>query len=201
MRRIVSFKHYEQKRLKDIAQLCQAGSILDVGYAQHPNPYFASGHTITGVDLNSPSVKTNYDIELIGDATELATLVPGQKYDNIIAGEFIEHLENPYAFLRSLKKFLDPGGQLIISTPNPLSWPCIFFEWTLSERFYYTREHTYYFPPRWVRRILEKTGYSVSKVKGVGLLTPWLSLPCPPGFSYQVIYLAKIDNTEVALEN
>ncbi|SHI15907.1 class I SAM-dependent methyltransferase [Desulfofustis glycolicus] len=200
LRKRLSFEHYENKRLEKIARHCRAGSILDIGYAQHPNPFFSSSH-ITGVDLRPPLGTTNYDVELTGDATQLVKLIPGRKYDNIIAGEFIEHLENPYAFLRSLKTYLNLGGLLIVSTPNPLSWPCIFFEWFLSERFYYTKEHAYYFPPRWVCRMLESTGYSVSKIQGVGLLTPWFCIPCPIGLSYQVIYIAEVDAIDMASEN
>jgi hypothetical protein len=41
--------------------------------------------------------------------------------DVIVAGEFIEHLENPLAFLRSMKQRF-PGRQLVISTPNGVAF-------------------------------------------------------------------------------
>lgn len=40
------------------------------------------------------------------------------KYDLITASEIIEHLENPYKFMRQASSLLKPKGILLISTPN-----------------------------------------------------------------------------------
>nr|WP_172632601.1 methyltransferase domain-containing protein [Methanotorris igneus] len=44
-----------------------------------------------------------------------------KKFDVIVAGEIIEHLENPGLFLDKVKEFLKEDGILIITTPNMLS--------------------------------------------------------------------------------
>src|SRR5437867_8458398 len=41
--------------------------------------------------------------------------------DVVTAVETIEHLENPWAFVRSLARIARPGGWVIITTPNQLS--------------------------------------------------------------------------------
>lgn len=41
-----------------------------------------------------------------------------KKYDAIVAIEIIEHLENPYAFLRQCAELLKPNGLLFVTTPN-----------------------------------------------------------------------------------
>ncbi len=46
----------------------------------------------------------------------------GQKFDLIIASEVIEHLLLPEEFLKKLKPLLNPGGKIIITTPNFLFW-------------------------------------------------------------------------------
>jgi len=41
-----------------------------------------------------------------------------KKYDVIMAVEVIEHLENPFHFIRLLKKHLSPSGFILLTTPN-----------------------------------------------------------------------------------
>lgn len=40
------------------------------------------------------------------------------KYDIIVSMETIEHIENPWSFLRGLKMMCKPDGYIIVSTPN-----------------------------------------------------------------------------------
>ena len=42
--------------------------------------------------------------------------------DVVVAVETVEHLENPRAFFRELRRLTRPGGWLIVTTPNQLSW-------------------------------------------------------------------------------
>ncbi len=43
-------------------------------------------------------------------------------YDVVISVETIEHLENPRAFMRELARLTKPGGWLMVTTPNQLSF-------------------------------------------------------------------------------
>jgi 2-polyprenyl-3-methyl-5-hydroxy-6-metoxy-1,4-benzoquinol methylase len=181
---------YEQARLRKLAALASGSEILDLGCSQYMNPDLVqSGRTVTGLDMNQPKGDVRYDRFLVGDVFELGKLDDGRRYDTIVAGEFIEHVERPYDLLRTLRECLKPGGRLLLSTPNPMSPPVLMFEWALSHRRFYSEDHTYYFAPRWVERMLERTGFQVKDVKGIGL---WpLGVPCPVGLSYQVIYVAE----------
>jgi len=60
---------------------------------------------------------------------------------NIVAGEVIEHLHNPYLFLKDCNRILRKGGRMIITTPNAegiqllmgRESPWHFYIWTLKD--------------------------------------------------------------------
>jgi len=47
--------------------------------------------------------------------------VPDEAADAVVSIETIEHLENPRAFMRELRRIAKPGAWILISTPNQLS--------------------------------------------------------------------------------
>jgi len=183
-------ERYDARRHRLIAQHVLGPRVLDLGYAQSPNPWLRAYHTV-GVDLERPRDPSGYAEELIGDAMDLRPALGTRKFNTIVAAELIEHLERPYDFLRGLHPFLVPGGRLVISTPNVLGFPSVLFEVLGSTRFYYWREHRYAFAPRWVRRALEVTGFELEVIRSVGLQLVFLVPPCPRWMSYQLIYVAR----------
>jgi len=56
-----------------------------------------------------------------GDVTE-GLPFPDASFECVIAGEIIEHVPNPDALLREIRRVLIPGGTLVLSTPNMVSW-------------------------------------------------------------------------------
>lgn len=181
---------YELQRLRKIARLANSGVVLDIGYAQLPNPYFENVSCV-GLDLADAPADCQYSEKLVGSALDLKSVLGDRRFDWIVAGEFIEHVRRPYDFLESLHDFLAPGAHIILSTPNPIAWPTLLFEWAQSEKRFYTKDHFYYFSPRWVRRMLEMSGYELVETIPVGFWFPKYILPCPTVLSYQVIYLAR----------
>ena len=186
------FAAYEQARLRKVAALAKGAEVLDIGYAQEPNPYLRDCHRV-GFDLNAPPAEgLHYDEEIRGDVRDIVSVFEGRRFDTIICGELIEHLENPYAFLRDLQGLLKDGGRLVITTPNPIGFPVLLCELLQLRRFFYTTEHLYYFLPRWAVRLIEFAGFEVTAVKPVGWWTPLGALGlCPAALSYQVIYVAR----------
>ena len=191
-RAVMRLEGYERVRLRKVASQARGKTLLDIGYAHKPNPYYPPLHRV-GVDLLRPVHASGYEEEILGDANELAGCLGSRRFDTIVAGELIEHLENPYGFLRSLREFLTADGRVVLSTPNPVAWPVIFFEMCLSRKYFYSQGHVFYFTPRWVMRMLEHSGFVVESVIPVGLFLPLprVVLPCPVGLSYHVIYVAR----------
>ncbi len=190
--RLFGAARYERVRLAKMAGLVSGRKILDVGYARRPNEtLLGDGRHITGLDLRVPEGPSGYDAEVVGNVFDVGELAPGP-YDTIVAAEFIEHVENPFELVRTLRDQLGPDGRLILSTPNPLSFPVVAFELVRNRRRFYSPAHLYYFAPRWVEKILTDCDMTVTDVVSVGL---WpYALPCPVGLSYQVIYVATPDS-------
>ena len=57
-----------------------------------------------------------------GNAETLSKHIKRQRFDTIIAGELIEHLEYPKHFIKEAYKALNKNGRLIITTPNRDAW-------------------------------------------------------------------------------
>jgi SAM-dependent methyltransferase len=188
----MKLKKYEKRRQKLISNSVKANDVLDIGHAQMPNEYLKIFHTI-GYDKNTPKNESNaYKKNIQGDISEITKKLANKKFDTIICAELLEHLENPYQFLREIHSLLKKDGELIISTPNPLGFPILFFELFQNKKRFYSKDHTYYFLPRWVERILELTGYKIKEIKPVGIWCGFFLIACNlKSLSYQLIYIAE----------
>jgi len=180
---------YERHRQNIIAKLAQSKNILDIGCSYIPNRLLRADEVV-GLDLNPMDIQPPYTEHIVGDANDINSILQQRQFDIVILGEVIEHVEQPYDLLRKIHRHITPGGKLIMSTPNPLGLPVVFIEYLGLRKYFYTPNHLYYFTPRWVWRLLEKTGYKVSKSVGCGASIVGLPFPMPPTLSYNVIYIA-----------
>ena len=174
-----------------MAETVLGNKVLDIGYASMPNPYISKFYCVGYDRLKPTHSKSNYDEEIQGDVKDIQKKLRNRKFDTIICGELIEHLENPCKFLRDIHALLTDEGRLILSTPNPLGFPVVLFEIFRNKKYFYSKSHTYYFLPRWIERLLDLSGYELCKIKPVGFWLPLLTIPYSPiALSYQLIYVA-----------
>lgn len=173
-----------------MARLSVGERICDIGCAQLPNR-FLTAREVVGFDLAEMDIRDPYTEHVTGDVYTFPSVMTGRMFDTILLGEFIEHVERPYDLLRALRDQIAPSGRLILSTPNPLGIPAVVAEYLLIRRLMYTKDHLYYFPPRWVWRLLEMSGYTVIKTVGCGMKLGRAWVPAPVSLSYQVIYVAQ----------
>lgn len=187
----MELEKYNKHRMRIMANQIAGKTLLDIGYALGPNP-FLRDYDVVGYDkLENRNENVLYDDYVIGDIQEITIKLAGQIFDNILCGELIEHLEDPYNFLRDIHTLLVNGGRFILSTSNPVSFPMYFAEMLQLRKYFYNPHHTYTFLPRLVRRMLEKTGFELVKTVGVGLWFPGnLILWALVTLSYQVVYVA-----------
>ena len=86
------------------------------------------------------------------------TMNLGRQFDTIIAGELIEHLENPGLFLRNMHKHLKPGGVIIVSTPNPFYAGSTWKIWRYGKPAVH-EDHMGWQDPITLDQLLRRTGY------------------------------------------
>jgi len=180
----------EDYRLKRMADLVAGAEVLlDVGFAHMPNT-FLSNTRVVGVDLDQVAMPANYTDVFCGSIEQYCEK-NNEKVDAIIAGEILEHIEDPLSFLKTCYGALAEGGRLVLSTPNPNSPFERLLTLSLSRRFFYAEDHLFLFPQRWLIRILERSGFTDVQLKSGGIPVPILgTVPFPRPWCHQTIAVA-----------
>lgn len=111
------------------AQLPKGSTILDLGAGEGALSQRLQdmGYKVIAVDINEEDFKAKSVIFKKCDFNskdELTQLIHdnSEKFDGVLGVEVIEHLENPWEYIRTLKSLIRPGGYIFISTPNITSW-------------------------------------------------------------------------------
>ncbi|RKZ84101.1 MAG: hypothetical protein DRR19_18175 [Candidatus Parabeggiatoa sp. nov. 1] len=163
-------------RKDKIIEICTNKKVLHLGFVQHAHLYkkkikegdwlhkmiASTANHIVGIDYLEKEVKAireEYGYECYyADVTQLDSLPDlNEKFDVIVCGELIEHLENPGLMLKFCKKFMHPKTQLIITTPNPWSKTRInLIKKGVLEEKWLNKEHTCWFSFQTLKQLLER---------------------------------------------
>jgi len=101
--------------------------VLDAGCGEGygPDLLAAAGGEVVGVDLEPEIVhraRARYPRVTFDIANLVSLPYPDASFDAVVSLQVIEHLHTPQEFLSEAKRVLAPGGRLIISTPNRLTF-------------------------------------------------------------------------------
>lgn len=114
-----------------LRRFVEGRSVLDIGVVEHDVKHMDADKWLhkkikgwaretMGVDILEPEVKLlqerGYDVMAV-DATSDADL--GRRFERVVIGDVIEHVENPVALLRFAARHLEDGGLIVARTPNP----------------------------------------------------------------------------------
>jgi len=130
------------------------GRILDAGHSVGPlhNEISAEKDVAAAIDI---AIKIPDKRTVKGDATCMP--FKGRAFDSLLAGELIEHLEEPGFLLKEGRRVLKRNGILVITTPNRKS---------LINRVFRTYEkpaHLSLFSKEELFRLLGKHGFKVER--------------------------------------
>lgn len=115
---------YEMVSTALAARGIQDGVLIDVGCGggelwHHIGPRFAKYIGVDAVLYDDLPREVEFHCH---DFDGGPVPLPNSAGDVVVAVETIEHLENPRAFFRELLRLTRPGGWVVISTPNQLSF-------------------------------------------------------------------------------
>lgn len=121
---------------------------------------------IFGIDISITEMYKNDKNIFMGDAQKM-DMFYSETFDTIIAGEVIEHLEEPEKMIKEACRLLKPRGKLIITTNNKGS---------LINRIFHTYEskattHRHIFQKAELTSLLEENGF---KIRSLSML-PYVS--------------------------
>ena len=121
----LDYSFFPRRDLMSLMDFSKAGlRVLEIGCA--------CGATLREIGARSPSARL-YGVELNDKAAEIAApyatilsmdvecLDPSQvaeRFDYIVMGDVIEHLQNPWKAIENMRELLAPGGEVIASIPN-----------------------------------------------------------------------------------
>lgn len=166
---IVTILCGQRSKKNDIAHMylldMPPGRILDLGCgdARFLNRMKQSGWTVQGVDFDAAAAsnaKQLFDIDVqIGTLENMN--YPDCVFDAITMNHVIEHVFDPAALLREVRRILKPGGRLVMVTPNAESMGHSMFGpfWRGLE----APRHIQIFTPPSLKTIAEKANLQVSK--------------------------------------
>lgn len=110
---------------------CTNKTVLDIGPCEHTIDYVQNerwffrraqkvARRIVGVDIDQAlcekTVAMGFDVRHLDACSDVSL---EEKFDVVLAGDVIEHVNNPASLLEFAKRHLSGSGKIIITTPNP----------------------------------------------------------------------------------
>jgi 2-polyprenyl-3-methyl-5-hydroxy-6-metoxy-1,4-benzoquinol methylase len=178
MKAVAGLPKTENERLQAILDEVRGREILHVGCVNHRVPQNSSEARlnlhyqlcsrfddchVVGLDIEAEAIEqlAAKDFEVV--CADAHNLPYRQEFDTIVAGELLEHLQNPGIFLGSCAHALKPSGRLVLSTPNVFT-PMLFLMYLKNYQRAFNPDHAAWFCPQTLRELLRRSGFTVTNM-------------------------------------
>jgi len=158
-------------RVDEVLRVCEDKKILHLGCADMPYTSqrgdellhkkllkVTEQENLWGLDASEEGINTlrelGYQNLICGNVEDAHTKLKQEKFDIILAGEIIEHLDNPGLFLESVRSIMTDNSEFILTTVNAPSFKGFLFSMLRLEKVH--PDHNYYFSYRTLKQLLEK---------------------------------------------
>jgi 2-polyprenyl-3-methyl-5-hydroxy-6-metoxy-1,4-benzoquinol methylase len=157
-------------RVKKVLTYTRGPTVLDLGAVQHDldrvdenswlHHHIAEEFQhVIGVDILEEEVaelnERGYEF-IHADVTKMDLDIQA---DTVVAGELIEHVDNPGLMLERIQKHIRVGGRLVLTTPNP--WALVHIRRLVSNRLSINEEHVAWYGPIVLEQLLERYGFQI----------------------------------------
>lgn len=155
-------------RINDLKKMKPSGKLLEIGCAFGYFLELAAEHwDVVGVDITKQGVKSVQERGLDARLGDFCSMDFGaEKFELICMWDTVEHLENPFEFIKKAESLLAPGGYFILTTGNVDSFVSRFRG--VNWRLVHPPSHLYYFSPKTLTTAMEKAGMKFHDVSHVG---------------------------------
>ncbi len=185
------YSQFQSDRLRIIEpELTNFSKVLEVGasagqFLHHIKNLVATVHAIELDNTCCKFVNEIIGVECDSEFLENSRFAEN-RYDVICAFQVMEHVEDPVAFLNTLKRVASPGATIFIEVPNLRDPLLSVWDVPTYRKFFYHTAHLHYFTESSVRQVAEKTGFvlkdvEVSFTQDYNLLNHlhWIMNDCP----------------------
>lgn len=179
-----------KSRLVSLKMLCKDKRVIHFGCSDHlpliekklENGTYLheilgkSAQNLVGLDYNNKAIEAmsnihGYDHVYTFDlfTGSLPRIITNEKYDYVVMGEILEHVDNPVNFLQKMQEVFAPYcEQIIITVPNIASkhrFNCI-----IQNMECINTDHRYWFTPFTLAKVISRSGMDVSLIQGTDVV-------------------------------
>jgi SAM-dependent methyltransferase len=153
------------RRVLDVG--CGAGRLGEALKARQPAE-------VVGIELDpeaAAAARGRLDRVVCGDVERLGEDFGPAAFDAVVAGDVLEHLRDPAALLRKVRRWLKPGGRLVASVPNvghhTVVRGLLAGDWTYESAGLLDHTHLRFFTRRSFGELLARCGFAVEAAESV----------------------------------
>ncbi|WP_315789088.1 class I SAM-dependent methyltransferase [Fischerella sp. JS2] len=185
---------FNDHKIRFIVKYSQGKDVLDIGCVCHnPESYKSKywvhkaikevARSLIGIDLYQDGVEYLQKLGFNVVTADAQCFELGKKFDVIVAGDIIEHLEDFHGFLKSCKKHMHKDSRLLISTPNPWYWRNI-IKAALNKEVNNNPEHTCWLCVRTLRQLVNRHGMNIGEIQFGSTYLRDKIIPLPRGWKH-----------------